>query len=70
MGTWRGDGMSETTVVCEGTCTLVVQLDAAYAIQQIQQAFPEWEQLQPVFWGCVTLLVIGFLIRMGRKALD
>ncbi len=59
-----------TAVVCEGTCTVVVQLDASQAIAQVQAAIPTFEDLLPLFAATVTLWVTAWCLKQLRKTLD
>lgn len=59
-----------TAVVCEGTCTVVVQLDASMAIAQVQAAIPTFEELLPIFTAAVLLWVTAWSMKQLRKVLD
>lgn len=63
--------MSDVTVQCpSSTCTVVVQLDASTAIQQVRDAFPTFADLMPIFGSCVGVLIVAWSIKAARRALD
>ena len=68
---WSPDAPAQTVVQCsESPCAVTIQLDLTQAIAQFTDAIPEWSELQPLYWACVSLLLVGFTVRAAVRTLE